>query len=90
MGKIIKEVSTPNAGKRRVVLRSNHYSRSLAHVLSLVNAAKADFIEIKDDDIEVVIYGGRYIKGTMGVEFNVQENDSRLENYKVAELHLTR
>jgi hypothetical protein len=51
------------------IVRAQTYAHSFAHIAGMVQAAKEDFPALKDDDIQVVFYGGDHYRGTMGIEF---------------------
>lgn len=71
---MIKEYCPISTNRIRCVIRVKNYAKTFAHINSLVEAAKKDFPFIKDEDIDVNVYGGDTIKRTMGIEFNVDAN----------------
>ena len=70
--KIIKEycVTNEGTGKKKIVIRSNTYSQSLQFLSDLYDIAKRDFYFITKSEVEVVRYGGRRYKYTIGIEFD--------------------
>ena len=55
----------------RVSIRAAHcYSSDFAWIEYLVSVAMKDFPSLKKSDIQVVKYGGSFIKGYSGIEFN--------------------
>lgn len=61
---------------QRCAIIADCYSHSIEVINQLVAAAKADFPNLTDEDIEVVTYGGSYIAGIPGVEFDPGEDHS--------------
>lgn len=53
-----------------IVIRTNTYSKTYAHISNLILLAKKDF-DVKDEDIIVVEYGGERYKRTIGIEFHI-------------------
>jgi len=68
----------------RVVIHTNHYGHSWRHLSGLVAIAKKDFPALTDDDIEVIVLGGRnrYI---WGIEFGISPTEHLPENYEAVE-----
>lgn len=62
-------------------IREDNYGRSLAKINRLVAEARKDFPELKDEDIEVVVYGGVNFKGQIGVEFRATSIDAIKDYY---------
>lgn len=70
--KIIKEIRPASGAQRAIaVIRTNTYNKSMAHLRSLEAIALIDFPDLNPVEINVVHYGGRHYKGTMGIEFPV-------------------
>jgi hypothetical protein len=70
---------------KTVVLRTNTYSNAVAYINNLFREAKKDFPTLEEDKVRVVHFGGRYYKGTFGIEFDTML--SKPEAYKeIAEL----
>ena len=53
------------------IIRSSHYGNDLDMLVRFYNEAVLDYPNLKIEDVRVVKYGGRYYKGTFGIEFNV-------------------
>jgi len=62
------------------------YSRNLVYLAKLTAIAKADYPWLQDKDIEIVVYGGDYIKFHMGIEFSVKEV---ADGYRIGKLEPT-
>jgi hypothetical protein len=56
--------------KARCVVRSNVYCSTYDHISELVEEAKASYPYLKDNDINIVRYGGIHYANTMGIEFS--------------------
>ena len=61
-------------GNFRVSIRTNCYSRSLAHVQNMLKKLKKDHPdqEITPEEVDIVIYNTRSFKGIMGIEWNTE------------------
>jgi hypothetical protein len=55
--------------KGRCAIMSNEYSRTMAHLETMIQEALRDFPGLPRDEIEFVIYGGTSRKRTTGIEF---------------------
>ena len=53
------------------VLRTTTYGKTLGYIVELFNEAKKDFPGLNKDNVNIVKYGGRQYKGTMGIEFEM-------------------
>ncbi len=49
------------------------YAKSFDHVQSLVDEARADYPDVKDSDIRVVVFAGERRNRMLGVEFEVEQ-----------------
>lgn len=68
------------------IIRTNTYINTLAHVRELAQKAFADFntfergiATLSDKNFEIVLYGGKFYAGTIGIEFIVRGH--RHEDY---------
>jgi hypothetical protein len=68
-----------------VVLRTKTYAKTLGYFVELFNEAKKDFPQLDPDNVQVVKYGGRYYKGTMGIEFEIV-GDKPVDYREIVEL----
>lgn len=82
---IVKQVC-----KGRVVIRNDHYGRTLEGINKLYEAAKADFPTLNPRDVEVVVYGGDRISGYMGIEFEMPMQNVPEAYERISYLELTR
>lgn len=74
----------PSKNTLMVTFRNNHYAHSFAYIKELVDEAKKDFPNLKDQDraISIVHFGGERYKRTWGIEFFVTNVDREiLEGY---------
>lgn len=55
---------------QRVAVWTNCYTKTIEHANDLAKILKKDFPGVKDDEIEIVVYGGSTKKGMMGAEFD--------------------
>jgi hypothetical protein len=74
------EVKHPGIGVFCVV-RTKRYDSKLSAYLEMLDEARKDFPGLKAVDVEAVIYGGEYFKGTRGIEFVIR-NQPIPECYK--------
>ena len=70
----------------RALVRTIYYDKTLGHILKLFKEAKKSVPELKEDDVKIVIYGGRFYSGTMGIEFAVTEKPHGFEETKQLEM----
>lgn len=78
---MIKEYAT-YAGKNHFVIRNDHFDSSFKVIKELIQEAKEDFPELKDDDIKVVQFGGEQYPRTFGIEFSFDESISPPSDYE--------
>jgi len=62
----------------RVGIFKNNYCKTLAYIKTLSDELKEDYPDLKDGDMEVIIYGGEKHRGFLGVEATVSVVD---DNY---------
>lgn len=55
---------------QRCAIISNSYNKSFEAITKLRSVIMSDFPDLTDSEIELVVYGGRRIKGIMGLEFS--------------------
>jgi len=67
---IIKEVVKINKNRYHYIIRTDCYNSSIGHFLKLFSAAKENFPELKENDVDVVHYGGHSYRYTFGIEWN--------------------
>lgn len=58
---------------QRVAVWTNCYSKTVEHAQFLAEILKKDFPGLKDDEIEIVVYGGTTKKGMLGIEFDPKD-----------------
>ena len=56
----VEKIVTTKGKTRLCILTSKYYNDSFAHFLFLVGIAKKTFPELKDEDIEIKHYLGRF------------------------------
>jgi len=54
---------------KRCVIRTNAHAHSFGYFKMLVVEAKKDVPDVNEDEIEIVLFGGRHYKHTFGIEF---------------------
>ncbi len=57
-------------GQRVSIRARSHYVKDVAWIERLTQIAMKDFPKLRKEDIEIIIYGGSYIKGFAGIEFD--------------------
>jgi hypothetical protein len=77
----VEKIVTTHGKTRLCIITSRYYNDSFAHFLFLVGIAKKTFPELKDEDIEIKHYTGRFRKGHNGIEFSV-ERDTIPDDYQ--------
>jgi len=71
-------------GKYIIQLYNNHYGKSIEVLNGLAEEAKKDFPNLKDKDIELVVFGGISKKYHHGIRFVIPESwlsNDVVENY---------
>ncbi len=61
---------TSTSSGRKIILYTRSYGSTLDKAIALTKIAKRDFPSLKDEDIEILIYRGRFLDGLMGIEFD--------------------
>lgn len=79
---LIREVSH-EARSSICSIRTDTYNHTFGHINKLVDAAYEDFPSLGHFEIDVVVYGGSYIKRIWGIEFRAPA-DSVPDNYRTA------
>jgi len=81
---------TPNMGhsglhkeffRNRGQLYTNNYGRTPSKINDFMKVIREDFPTIKDNDMEVVIYGGERKARIMGVRFNIPKDVNIPKDY---------
>lgn len=81
--KLCVATELPTGKQFRISIYTDVYSKSLQYINILVKIAKRDFPFLNNENIDVIIYGGRYIKHIMGIEFTVSAEVMKPEyNYQ--------
>jgi len=70
--KEVEKIVTTKGKTKLYIITSKYYNDSLAYFLFLTGIAKKAFPELKDEDIEIKHYVGRFRKGHGGIEFSVE------------------
>jgi hypothetical protein len=70
---MVKQYRKSPDAPTRIVVRMDNYGHRLSDFLTLWQQAKKDFPTLTESDVEIVHYGGRYIKGYFGLEFQSAE-----------------
>jgi hypothetical protein len=70
----VEKIVTTKGDTKLCIITSKYYNDSLAYFLFLTEIAKKAFPELKDEDIEIKHYVGRFRKGHGGIEFSVKAN----------------
>jgi hypothetical protein len=52
------------------VIRSMSYGCTIASLAQMVESARQDFPDLKDEEVRVVHFGGDSFRGTWGIEFD--------------------
>ena len=70
MSEIIKEFCEASS---TVVFRSNAYGSQLDKFMEFFEEARKDFPELKESDVRVVHFSGKYYAKTFGIEFKTED-----------------
>lgn len=65
-----------------VEININNYSVFIVFVNVMVDVVKKDFLNLIDNDIDVVVFGGQYKKGIIGLYFCVFEGNVVFDSYQ--------
>lgn len=71
------------------VLRTRTYAHTLKFFMGLVEVAKKDFPDLKDEDIEIVHFEGKRYRGQFGIEFKVDSENVPKEYDEIHKLEPT-
>jgi hypothetical protein len=58
-----------NDAKYLIIIRTETYNYSVEHIMDMFDELQKDFHNLLEKDVNIVKYGGRYYKGTYGLEF---------------------
>ena len=64
------------------IVRSDCYGSHLDYIHELVKAARVDFPDLQDEDIEVIQFGGRHYKNTFGIQFRAASDSLVPASYR--------
>lgn len=62
-------------------IRTNSYDKGLKHIVGLYEEAKQDFPSLRPEDVTLAHYGGKSIRGIMGIQFKVPEGSKVPRSY---------
>ena len=69
---LIKQAWESN-GSAHATVFTRGYTSVFSHIKGMVSEARADYPDLKDEDIRIVVYSGSRRNGMVGIEFEVEE-----------------